>query len=51
MKQSENNDLKDKFVCEFYVALLNGIVELNEIDVSSSSSGTSEDISDSLILN
>jgi hypothetical protein len=48
MKKSENNNLKDKFVCEFYSTLLDGITELVEgIELSSSSTESSESSSSS----
>lgn len=48
MKKSENNNLKDTFVCEFYSTLLKGVVELDQLSSTSStedsnSSSTSSD--------
>ena len=43
MNKSENNNIKDKFVCEFYSTLLKGVTELVEgIELSSSSTESSE---------
>ena len=42
MKKSEENQVNDTFVCEFYSSLYNGIIELKEgYEMSSSSSESS----------
>jgi hypothetical protein len=47
MKKSENNNLKDKFVCEFYSTILKGIVELDQLSSSSSDNNSISSMSSS----
>jgi len=47
MKKSENNNLKDKFVCEFYSTLIMGIIELDRLSSSSSSLSSQSSLSSS----
>ena len=47
MKKSENNNLKDKFVCEFYSTLIMGILELDRLSSSSSSLSSQSSLSSS----